>query len=147
MTPNSVNKKINGARQKLGIAHRRDAARLFLEWEAEFPGSQEGGHSIAPQPITLHQSMILTPNPAVDQAEQEPVLIAQTFDEGESTDALSVSTSERFWQPPLRSNGRLSNDLSTATILSAITKLMLAALFAVGSALSLLSSLSQLARP
>lgn len=146
MTTDRVNKLIYAALNKLGTLTRREAGRLFLEWEAEQDEARGGGYLMGAHSMALPPAVDLRPSGDHDQDAEAPAQGVGTFGERQAVYTLSPTAPERFDMVPLRHSGRLANDLSSITVLSTVVKLMLAALFAVGSVLSMLSSLSQLAR-
>lgn len=146
MSADTVNKHIYAALNKLGKLSRREAGRLFIEWEAEQDAAKGGPHSMGPHSMGLPPLTNITPSGVVDHDANASDQRGETFGERQAVYTLSPAGDERFDMVPMRHSGRLTNDLSSITVLSTVVKLMLAALFAVGSVLSMLSSLSQLAR-
>ncbi|MDE1918799.1 MAG: hypothetical protein KGJ57_08285 [Sphingomonadales bacterium] len=136
-----INKIVAAVCQRLGVSSRREAGRLYTEWERG-SGPAPPTYSLASQPIGLSPDKPDLPDAAAINGAQASGQQAGLLGEGQASYSLAHQPTDLLDLMPLRRSGRLFNDLSTTSTLTAIARLTVGALIAVGSAVSLLSSMT-----
>lgn len=137
-----VNKHIEAARAVLGARTRGEAGRIFAAWEAARFSPESGGYSMGAQSMGLPETdEFVSPAPVATNADA-PVATGGSLAEGQVPYSTSASISSLFDHVPLRMAGRERNDLSFRKTLITIVIMAAAALVGIGSAISLLLSLS-----
>lgn len=141
-----INKVVATVRRHLGVSSRREAGRLYVEWESRqaVQAQKTPTHSLASHPIGLPPSSDDMQDASVINGVDAPGLQTAFFAEDQAAYLPSSEMLHLRDLVPLRRSGRLSNDLTTKSTLIAIAGLTVTALITVGSALSLLVSLNAL---
>lgn len=139
LSEHTINKIIFDIRSSLHGEYRGSVARLFVEWETR----QEQIAAAQSHPPRAQVPDILAPHDRSDQdRSDEPVTAGPPLAEPQRSYVVSrVST-----LVPLRVGGKQANHLPPRETLVTIAVLAAAALVALGSAVSLLTSLSGLLR-
>lgn len=137
ISPHTVDRRVKQAIRTLGVANRREAARLLAAHEQQY------------------QSLVYQ-SPAIDDPRRPPPAFPQAFRDGRPGNgagreprshaeqhARSRPSRYRFRVPYATSEGQ-RNDLTTAERLIAITVLAIAAAMAFGAILAGMQALGQL---
>lgn len=139
-----VNRLIFEGRTILGGLPRRAAGRLFADWEARRAPQTEGGYLIAPQPMGLHKPDEVEPTVVIDHDAEALGLPVSSSTDAQASFGLTRDAIDWRRLMALRRSGRQINDLTFGDTLLSIAVLTIGALVAIGSAVTLLSSLNSL---
>jgi len=143
ISPDRVNKIVNGAMRKLGVSRRSTAARMLAEQEP-LPPTSGLTHSLGDQPLGVASSSPVLPDRSADM----PIGMQRDQDRdipnGPPAHSDSAGGNLASIPLPLRGNGRRNNDLSGRSTLIAISLIALAAAGTAGAGASLLLVLNWL---
>lgn len=145
--PDQVYKHLTNAREHLGGIERSEAVRLFAAFQASDTSDAPGTQFLAPQSLGLFTYDDFQPDDPADDNPDAPVRHGGQLAEEQDLYILSRGTPALLGLMPIRSAGRLTNDLNPSKIMTAFALLTALALVLAGSAASLLSALDSLARP
>lgn len=141
LTEHTVNKIIFGVRRALDNEYRGSVGRLFIEWEAR----QEIIRSSPTPPAPLTSPTISASHERTDpDSRDEPIATDSPFTDLQQAYAVSAKASRLSGFIPLRIGGKHANHLTLRETLITTAILALAALTAVGSAVSLLAAFNGL---
>ncbi len=145
VSPDRVNKVMSLICGRLGTETRREAGRFYGQWERATL-SDPPTHWVGPHSVGLGQpGDAMSDGAAVKSAAATDQQIPPLAEE-QTSYSLPQAPPGLLDLMPLRRSGRPTNDLTMHSTLMLIAKLAVGALIAVGSALSLLSSMAAFIR-
>lgn len=146
IAPNTVDKHVKTVRAMFGDMDRFDVARIIRAVDDAVAAAKSPPQNLGSQSIGLSAPSVIAPsghtdNDAAGQSETD-----QSTTVGKRVPLLTSAMPALLSLLPLRSSRRQSNDLNRHYLMIAFAVLSAWSLVSVGSAASLLSSLSSFAR-